>query len=200
MLKLMMDRSDSSTAVANHNMGLTSGKNPFSARRFRQDHKHRSSVMNAVVQYLALASGINSGVSMILPSKHQDLVRLFIRVMLALVFLFSGATKLLGWQGGLREVMALELPLPTLALAGIIALQLGCGFALVLGWRTELAAASLAAFTILATLIAHPFWRIGAPDALRQATIALEHLAIVGGLLLLAQVGPGRWALGRSGQ
>jgi uncharacterized membrane protein YphA (DoxX/SURF4 family) len=135
---------------------------------------------------------------MTLPSTYQDLVRFFIRVMLALVFLFSGATKLLDWQGGLKEVAALGFPFSALVLAGTIALQLGCGLALALGWRTAHAAAILAAFTVLATLIAHPFWRIGAPDPLRQATIALEHLAIVGGLLLLAQVGPGGWALNRS--
>jgi uncharacterized membrane protein YphA (DoxX/SURF4 family) len=54
----------------------------------------------------------------------------------------------------------------------------------------------LLGFTVLATLIAHrPFDHEG-PARRMQFTIALEHLAICGGLLLLAVVGPGRFALG----
>ena len=59
------------------------------------------------------------------------------------------------------------------------------------GWG----AALLLAFTALATLLAHrPFEHDGLARRM-QFTIALEHLAICGGLLLLVFFGPGRYSL-----
>src|SRR3546814_1362196 len=49
----------------------------------------------------------------------------------------------------------------------------------------SLAALGLAAFTVIATLIGHPFWTFEGADFQRQLTTALEHLAVVGGFLAL---------------
>ncbi len=118
------------------------------------------------------------------------------RLCLAAVFIYSGATKLLFWSGGIGEFAALGLPVPALALAGTIALQLGAGTALAIGWRSGPAALVLAAFTVAATLVGHPFWIFEGADFHRQLTTALEHLAIVGGLLAIAAAGPGPFGLG----
>lgn len=117
------------------------------------------------------------------------------RLCLAAVFLYSGAAKLLFWSDGIEEFAALGLPVPALALAATIALQLGAGTALAIGWRTSPAALVLAAFTVAATLVGHPFWAFDGADFQRQLTIALEHLAIVGGLLAIAAAGPGLFSL-----
>lgn len=112
------------------------------------------------------------------------------RICLAAVFLYSGTTKAAFWSAGLQEFGALGLPLPAALLAATIAVQIGAGLALAVGWRTELAALALAAFTILATIIGHPFWTFEGADLHRQLTTALEHLAIVGGLVAIAAAGP----------
>jgi putative oxidoreductase len=117
------------------------------------------------------------------------------RLCLAAVFLYSGAAKLLFWSGGIEEFAALGLPMPALALAATIVLQLGAGTALAIGWRSGPAALALAAFTVAATLVGHPFWAFDGADFHRQLTIALEHLAIVGGLLAIAAAGPGLFSL-----
>jgi uncharacterized membrane protein YphA (DoxX/SURF4 family) len=49
-----------------------------------------------------------------------------------------------------------------------------------------LGAGVLAVFTMLATLIAHPFWLLEGADRVRQLTTFLEHVAIVGGLAAVA--------------
>lgn len=114
------------------------------------------------------------------------------RLCLAAVFLYSGATKLVFWSAGLEEFAAIGLPMPALALTVTVALQLSAGLALAIGWQTKLAALALAAFTILATIVGHPFWAFEGADVHRQLTTALEHLAIVGGLVAVAAAGPRR--------
>jgi putative oxidoreductase len=64
-----------------------------------------------------------------------------------------------------------------------------------LGWHARVGAAALLAFTVVATLLAHnPFGRAG-DDFRREVMLSMEHLAIVGGLLLIAVEGPGPLSL-----
>jgi uncharacterized membrane protein YphA (DoxX/SURF4 family) len=77
----------------------------------------------------------------------------------------------------------------------VIAVQLIGGLMVLLGVQSGWGAALLLGFTAFATLLAHrPFDHEG-PARRMQFTIALEHLAICGGLLLLVFFGPGRYSL-----
>lgn len=120
------------------------------------------------------------------------------RLCLGAVFLYSGVTKLTGWPDAVAEFAGLGLPFPAFALAATIAVQLAGGLAVATGFGARIGALVLAAFTIAATLIGHPFWMFDGVDFNRQFTTALEHLAIVGGFVLLALSGPGRLSLGRA--
>lgn len=113
------------------------------------------------------------------------------RCCLAAVFVYSGITKLAFSSAGLREFAALGLPLPALLLAAAIIVQIGAGLGLMAGWYSRTCALVLAAFTALATLIGHPFWVFEGSEFHRQLTTALEHLAMIGGLVVIAAVGPG---------
>lgn len=94
-----------------------------------------------------------------------------------------------------RHCMVAKGALPELVLAGTIVLQLAAGLMVVLGWHARVGAAVLLVFSVVATLIAHnPFGR-KADDFRREAMLSLEHLAIVGGLLLIVARGPGAIAL-----
>jgi uncharacterized membrane protein YphA (DoxX/SURF4 family) len=114
------------------------------------------------------------------------------RVALASPFLISGLAKLLDFAGAQAEAVALGLSPPVLVAAAVIATQLG-GTALFLtrGW-CWLGAGILAGFTVLATLIAHPFWAFDGPDRARQTAIFFEHVAIVGGFAAAAAMMQGR--------
>jgi len=120
-----------------------------------------------------------------------DSLLLAARLSLAAVFLYSGAVKLLGWQAAVTEFGQLNVPLPVIAVTVTVVVQLLGGLAVGLGWQVRAAASALAAFTVIATLIGHPFWAFSGVEFQRQLTTALEHLAIVGGFLLLTVTGPG---------
>ncbi len=108
------------------------------------------------------------------------------RLALASAFLTSGVTKLLNFDGALAEAAALGLSPPALVAASVILTQIG-GAALFLSQRwCWLGAGILAGFTLLATLIAHPFWTFDGADRERQTATFLEHIGLIGGFLAAA--------------
>jgi putative oxidoreductase len=125
----------------------------------------------------------------------SDLGFLVARVFLSAVYLFSAFDKLLNRADAVAELEALKLPEPAMLRFLVIAVQLVGGLSVLLGAYSGWGAALLLAFTALATLLAHrPFEHDGLARRM-QFTIALEHLAICGGLLLLVFFGPGRYSL-----
>jgi transmembrane protein len=111
---------------------------------------------------------------------------LLARLALASPFLISGLVKLVDFGGAVDEVTGLGLQPAALIAAAVILTQLG-GSALFLSRRTcWLGAGILAGFTVMATLLAHPFWMFEGPDRGRQTATFFEHAAIVGGLAAAA--------------
>lgn len=108
------------------------------------------------------------------------------RLALASPFLISGLVKLTDFGGSIAEVTGLGLQPAGLIATTVILTQLG-GSALLLTRRyCWLGAGILAVFTIMATLLAHPFWMFEGPDRGRQTATFFEHAAIVGGLVVAA--------------
>jgi len=125
----------------------------------------------------------------------SDLGMLVGRVFLSAVYLYSGIDKLIHRADAIAELKALKLPSPELLRPLVIAVQLTGGLIVLLGVQSHLGAWLLLGFTALATLIAHRPLEHTGPARRMQITIALEHLAICGGLLLLAFFGPGRYSI-----
>jgi transmembrane protein len=108
------------------------------------------------------------------------------RLALASPFLISGIGKLSNFNGAREEALELGLRPAALVAAAVIVTQL-CGSILFLTPRyCWLGAGILAAFTVVATLLAHPFWGSDGSDRRRQTAIFFEHVAIVGGLAIAA--------------
>ena len=103
------------------------------------------------------------------------------RVLLAAIFLLSGAGKLLDVPDTAADIAALGLPFPALGAIAAGVLELACGVLLVLGRKTGWAAAGLLLFMVPVTLLfEHPFrGGIGAWYDF------LKNLAIMGGLLMV---------------
>ena len=116
---------------------------------------------------------------------------LVVRLCLSLVFLYSGLTKLLDITAGTAEVAALGLPAPQIMLALTVVAQLGGGLSVLMGWWSRIGAFVLLGFTVAATLLGHAFWQLSGAEFQHQLTTTLEHLAIVGGFLMLMLSGPG---------
>jgi putative oxidoreductase len=75
------------------------------------------------------------------------------RVLLAALFVLAGSAKALGPQPYLAHMA--EIGVPGFLLPGVIALEIGAGAALAIGWRPRDAAGALAVFCLLTAVIFH---------------------------------------------
>ena len=110
---------------------------------------------------------------------------LIARICLAIVFLYSGVDKLRHWGSSIEEVRGDGLPLPAVFAGTTVFTQLVGGCLVATGFFAWFGALLLAGFTIVATLLGHRFWLRHGSEFRHELTTSLEHVAIVGGLLLL---------------
>jgi transmembrane protein len=103
-------------------------------------------------------------------------------------FLISGIAKVSDFQGATAEVRGLTGLEPAGLLAALVVLTQLAGSVLVIagGRLTWIGAAVLAGFTTVATLSAHAFWLKPASERFLHQNIFIEHISIVGGLVLVA--------------
>lgn len=105
------------------------------------------------------------------------------RVALAAIFVVTGIDKLADTGDAAADVAEIGLPFPTVLaiVAGLV--ELACGALLVLGKRTQLAAAGLLLFLLTVTLLLeNPFRASADPGAFIDF---LKNVAIMGGLLMV---------------
>jgi uncharacterized membrane protein YphA (DoxX/SURF4 family) len=108
------------------------------------------------------------------------------RLCLAIVFLYSGIAKLRHWRSSIEEVKGDGLPWPAAFAAATVFTQLVGGCLVATGFLAWIGALLLAAFTAAATALGHRFWLRRGAEFRHELTTSLEHVAIVGGLLLLS--------------
>jgi putative oxidoreductase len=125
-------------------------------------------------------------------------VMLLSRLLLAGVFIVFGIRKLMAVAGTTGYFAKLGLPMPEVLVWLVILVEIGGGVLLVVGWRTRLMAWILAGFVVLATAAAHRYWEFDAAQYVPQLTNFMKNLAIIGGLLMVAAVGPGRYSIDKA--
>lgn len=109
-----------------------------------------------------------------------------LRVILTTFFWMAGLFGVFNFNVIVQEMQEVKLPAPAAFAAATIATQL-IGSALLisnykgLGW---LGAGALAVFTLLTIPLGHAFWTFDEPKRTAEFHIALEHITVVGGLLL----------------
>jgi putative oxidoreductase len=117
------------------------------------------------------------------------------RILLALIFVISGFGKITGFDGTVGYIASKGLPLPQLAAMGAIAIELGAGILLVIGWQARWAATVLFLFLIPTTLLFHDFWSYTGSQAAMQKIQFMKNLAIMGGMLYIMAFGAGALSL-----
>lgn len=113
------------------------------------------------------------------------------RVLLALMFVPSGFSKISNFDGTVGYIASKGLPLPPVLAGGTIAVEVVAGLALLLGLKARWAALVLAVFALLAALFFHNFWALPPAEQMAQSIAFYKNLAITGGLLFVAAFGPG---------
>lgn len=117
------------------------------------------------------------------------------RLLLAALFVPAGLSKLTGFQGTVGYISSVGLPMPSIAAALAMMVEIGAGLALIAGAKTRIAALALAGFTLVASFFFHAYWGVPAEQQMVQQLLFFKNIAVVGGLLTLAAWGAGDWSL-----
>jgi putative oxidoreductase len=118
------------------------------------------------------------------------------RIVLVIIFLFSGLGKLIDISGTAAFIASKGLPLPQVGAVAAGVGELVFGLAIAVGWQTRLAAAGLILFTAAAAFFFHDFWNV--PEGAEredQMTHFMKNLSMIGGLIVLAAAGAGRFSV-----
>jgi putative oxidoreductase len=125
----------------------------------------------------------------------QNALNLAARLLMVALFLPAGIGKLTGFAGTVGYISSVGLPLPTLAAATALIVEIVGSLALLAGFGTRIAAVVLAAFTLVASFFFHNYWGVPADQAFMQQLLFFKNIAVVGGLLAIAANGAGAWSL-----
>lgn len=111
-----------------------------------------------------------------------------VRTVLTLLFWSAGLFGLFNFSAVVAEVHGVGLPYASFVAAATILLQLAGSFFVItnvakLGWAGAIA---LAVFTLLTIPFGHAFWTFEEPRRTAELHLCLEHVTVVGGLLLAA--------------
>jgi putative oxidoreductase len=131
----------------------------------------------------------------------RDFGALVGRILLALIFVLSGFEKIMNASGTIAMMAAHGVPVPPVAFGVTLLIEFGCGLLLILGYQTRWAALLMFLWFIPVTLMFHvagyqqAAQQHDAMGALTQQIMIMKNLSILGGLLLLASLGPGALSL-----
>ena len=118
------------------------------------------------------------------------------RILLVGIFIFSGVVKFVDLSGTATHIAGKGLPMPVVLAAAAGAVEVIGGLMVALGWRTRIAAVILLLFTAGAGLLFHDFWNLPTGrEQINQMIHLWKNLSMIGGLLVLAIAGAGRYAL-----
>lgn len=120
----------------------------------------------------------------------QNIATLSGRTLMSIIFIMAGYSKIGGYSG--TQAYMESMGVPGALLPAVIALELGGGLALLLGFKARMIATLLAGFSIMAGILFH-----ANPNDQMQMILLMKNLAIAGGLLYVVAFGAGNWSLDR---
>ena len=124
----------------------------------------------------------------------QNPLALIGRILLAILFIPAGFGKIAGFAGSVGYATAMGLPMAQVGVAIALVIELFGGIALLIGYRTRIAAIALAVFTLVASFYFHAYWSLPAEQQMMQQLMFFKNLAITGGLLAFAAFGAGAFS------
>ena len=129
-------------------------------------------------------------------NKLQNPLALVGRILLALMFVLAGVSKIGGFAGTVGYMQAKGVPAASLLAVLTIILELGGGLALVFGFHTRWVALAMGLFTILVSLIFHNYWAMAdAQQIANNQLFFMKNISVAGGMFVLAAFGAGAFSL-----
>jgi putative oxidoreductase len=131
-------------------------------------------------------------------NKFQPWGLLLGRLMLAYIFVVSGYGKIGGFAGTAKFMAAKGMTMVEPLLVGTIIIELVGGLMLAVGWKARWAAWAFFLWMIPVTLVFHAFWSVPPEQVMAQTIQFQKNLAIMGGMLYVAFMGPGPLSVDKS--
>ncbi|MCC2633916.1 DoxX family protein [Ramlibacter sp.] len=125
----------------------------------------------------------------------QNAFALLGRVLIAALFIPSGWGKIAGFSGLVGYIASKGVPLPEVCAAIAIAVELGLGILLLVGFKTRWVGLLMAIFVLVITPIFHAYWAVDAAQVMAQKQSFYKNIAIAGGLLAYAAFGAGAFSV-----
>ncbi|GAB7526474.1 DoxX family protein [Paraburkholderia sp. 2C] len=129
--------------------------------------------------------------------QRRDAILLVARVLLMVLFVVFGWSKLTGFSAAAAYMATTGAPAPSVAAAIAVVMELGVGVLLAVGLLTRPLALLLALYTLGTALIGHHFWTQTGMEQYANMVNFYKNISIIGGLLLLAVTGPGKYSFDR---
>jgi len=120
----------------------------------------------------------------------KSLASLVGRILLVLIFLHSGISKIQNFEGTTQYMANYGMPYTAYFLFGAIIFELAGSIFAILGYYTRLGALLLIVFLIPTTIIFHTNF-----DDPIQGIMLMKNVSMFGGCLVLLGMGPGRFSL-----
>ena len=126
----------------------------------------------------------------------RDIIDLIGRIFLSAIFLFEAVDSVLFFEKTKLTMDQYGLTWnQDLLLYGAIFLLTVGGLMVLFGYRSTLGAVLLLMYWVPVTFIVHDFWTYPKEELREQSILFMKNFAIIGGLLMLAGKGSGRYSI-----
>jgi putative oxidoreductase len=122
-------------------------------------------------------------------------VILVARVLLVLLYVIFGWSKLTNYGGTVSYMAMTGAPAPQISAAIAIAIEFFVGIAILFGIFTRPLALVMAIYTLATGFIGHHYWTMSGADQLANETNFYKNVSIMAGFLLLYITGAGEYSL-----
>ena len=129
--------------------------------------------------------------------KYRNGLLLLVRILLMVLFVLFGWEKLIGFSGTIGYMASVGAPLPAVAAAIAVIVELGFGILIIAGFYTRPLAIVLAVYTVITGLMGHQYWHMTGMDQYMAMINFYKNISIAGGFLALALTGPGKYSIDR---
>lgn len=119
------------------------------------------------------------------------------RLFISAIFVQGALGKITGWSGQASYMQSHHLParLIPVMLAAALLIEVAGVLCLIAGWQSRIAAFVMFLYLGVVSVLLHNFWAFQGMTAGGMQTQFFKNVGIMGGLLMIAAFGAGRWSL-----
>jgi len=131
----------------------------------------------------------------ILAERGRNEFILAARVLLVLLFIIFGWSKLTDYSGTVSEMTTMGAPVPQISAAIAIVIEFFVGIAILFGIFTRPLAVVMMAYALATAFIGHHYWTMSGANQLADEVDFYKNVSIMGGFLLLYVTGACKYSL-----